>query len=196
MNSQIDFSNKADVERLVSNCINGDRVSQQEFYKAFYNKMMGICMRYATDTEDAKDLLHDGFIKIFNKLKGFKNEGSLEGWVRRIMVNNAIDHVRKRKETFVRSDNENLFDSIETDNEDDAENEVLVSIKAELLLKLIQQLSPAYRTVFNMYVIENYTHKEIAQILGINIGTSKSNLAKAKMKLRESYKKYENKLDR
>jgi RNA polymerase sigma factor (sigma-70 family) len=192
----MDFSNKADVERLVSNCINGDRVSQQEFYKAFYSKMMAICMRYASDAEDAKDLLHDGFIKIFNKLKGFKNEGSLEGWVRRIMVNNAIDHVRKKKETFVRSDNESIFDNLQNENENDAENELLISIKAELLLKLIQNLSPAYRTVFNMYVIENYTHKEIAEILGINIGTSKSNLAKAKMKLRESFKKYENELDK
>lgn len=192
----MDFSNKNDVGRLVNNCIKGDRLSQEVFYKNFYSKMMAICARYAYNTDEAKDILHDGFIKIFNKLPGFKNEGSLEGWVRRIMVNNAIDHVRKRKETFISIDNENIFENIRNDSDEEAENEMFITIKAELLLKLIQKLTPAYRTVFNMYVIENYSHKEIAEILGINIGTSKSNLAKAKIKLREFYKEHEYELER
>jgi len=192
----MNFSDKADVERLVDECINGNRKSQELFYKSFYSKMMVVCMRYSINTEEAKDILHDGFIKIFNKLPGFKNEGSLEGWVRRIIVNNAIDHVRRKKEIYISYDNTNLVDNINSENNEEINEQMLVKVKAELLLRLIQKLTPAYRTVFNMYVIENYSHKEIAEILGINIGTSKSNLAKAKIKLREFYKEYEYEIER
>ena len=186
----MNLSNKADVGKLVNECINGNKKYQQLFYKTFYSKMLVICMRFSSNTEEAKDILHEGFIKIFNKLPGFKNVGSLEGWVRRIIVNNAIDYVRKKKEVFIHYDGVGSFDNIKSNNEEEIDNEMLIGMKAELILKLIQKLSPAYRTVFNLYVIENYSHKEIAEILGINIGTSKSNLAKAKIKLREFYKEH------
>jgi RNA polymerase sigma-70 factor (ECF subfamily) len=192
----MNLSNKADVGKLVNECINGNKKYQQLFYKTFYSKMLVICMRFSSNTEEAKDILHEGFIKIFNKLPGFKNVGSLEGWVRRIIVNNAIDYVRKKKEVFIHYDGVGSFDNIKSNNEEEIDNEMLIGMKAELILKLIQKLSPAYRTVFNLYVIENYSHKEIAEILGINIGTSKSNLAKAKIKLREFYKEHEYELER
>lgn len=192
----MNLSNKADVGKLVNECINGNKKYQQLFYKTFYSKMLVICMRFSSNTEEAKDILHEGFIKIFNKLPGFKNVGSLEGWVRRIIVNNAIDYVRKKKEVFIHYDGVGSFDNIKSNNEEEIDNEMLIGMKAELILKLIQKLSPAYLTVFNLYVIENYSHKEIAEILGINIGTSKSNLAKAKIKLREFYKEHEYELER
>ncbi len=185
----MDFTDRAKVANLINNCINGDRKSQQVLYKTFYGKMLVVCMRYAGDRDEAKDILHDGFLKVFKKLNSFKNEGSFEGWIRRIMVNNSIDYVRRKRELlYPVSDDYTLEKALQESEQDDSE--LFVKAKAEIILKLIQKLSPAYRTVFNLYVIENYTHKEIAEHLGINIGTSKSNYAKAKMKLKEFYQKY------
>ncbi|MEA3443550.1 MAG: sigma-70 family RNA polymerase sigma factor [Bacteroidota bacterium] len=190
----MDLTKKADVAILIDNCIRGDRKSQQTLYKEFYGKMLVVCMRYASDKNEAKDILHDGFIKVFNKLKSFKNEGSLEGWIRRIMVNNSIDHVRRKREIlFAEGDDFTIEKAIKESETDDSE--LFLKEKAEIILSLIQKLSPAYRTVFNMYVIENYKHKEIAEHLNINIGTSKSNYAKAKMKLRLFYNEYIEKHD-
>jgi RNA polymerase sigma-70 factor (ECF subfamily) len=192
----MDFADRETVAQLVQRCIEGDKKSQLLLYKTFYGKMMAVCMRYSGSASEAKDLLHDGFLKVFAHLHGFKNEGSLEGWIRRIVTNTSIDYVRKRKETLLGFDERMPPESAQNkiDNEE-ADEEEFVHLKAELIMKLIQELSPAYRTVFNMYVLDDYSHKEIAQILGINIGTSKSNLAKAKQKLREFYFKHKNKLD-
>ncbi|OFX26448.1 MAG: hypothetical protein A2033_16325 [Bacteroidetes bacterium GWA2_31_9] len=188
----MNFSDKEAVEKLVIACAKGDRRSQQIVYKAFYGKMLGVCVRYSSNRDEAKDLLHDSFIKIFEKLKNFKNEGSLEGWVRRIVVNNAIDFVRAKKEFVLNYDDESQFENIPDDNHFDSDIEEMKKIKAEIILSFVQKLSPAYKTVFNMYVIESYTHKEIADYLEISVGSSKSNLAKAKMKLREMFEKYKN----
>ena len=185
----MDLTDKAIVAKLIKECTNGNRKSQQNLYKAFYGKMLVVCTRYTSDRDEAKDILHDGFIKVFNKLGGFKNEGSLEGWIRRIMVNNAIDYVRRKREIYYAVDDEYTMEKALQESEKE-EADMFSKAKAETILKLIQKLSPAYRTVFNMYVIEDYTHKEIAERLGINIGTSKSNYAKAKMKLREYYNEY------
>lgn len=188
----MDFSDKEAVEKLVIACANGDQKSQQIVYKAFYGKMLGVCVRYSSNRDEAKDLLHDSFIKVFEKLKGFQNKGSLEGWVRRIVVNNAIDFVRAKKEFVLNYDDESQFDNIPDDSYFNSDIEDLKKVNAEIILNFVQKLSPAYRTVFNMYVIENYTHKEIADYLKISVGSSKSNLAKAKMKLREMFDKYKN----
>ena len=188
----MDFSDKEAVEKLVIACANGDQRSQQIVYKAFYGKMLGVCVRYSSSRDEAKDLLHDSFIKIFDKLKGFQNKGSLEGWVRRIVVNNAIDFVRAKKEFVLNYDDESQFDNIPDDSYFTSDIEDMKKVNAEIILSFVQKLSPAYRTVFNMYVIENYTHKEIADYLEISVGSSKSNLAKAKMKLREMFEKYKN----
>ena len=183
----MDFTNKAAVARLVADCINGDKKSQQFLYSNFYSKMLGVCNRYAKNFDEAKDILHDGYLKVFDKLGSFSNKGSLEGWIRRIMVNNAIDHVRKKKEIFYSLNDNTKFEINDTEESD---QDLFIQEKAEVILNLIQKLSPGYRTVFNLYIIDNYTHKEIAEALGINIGTSKSNYAKAKIKIKEYYKTY------
>lgn len=190
----MDLTDKATVTRLIEACVRGDRKSQQFLYQTFYGKMLGVCIRYAPDRDEAKDMLHDGFIKVFERLKSFENKGSLEGWIRRIIVNNAIDQIRKKRD-FVQSLNESGFENIMDDWDENFEMQENMRIKADKIIELIQKLSPAYRTVFNMYVIENYSHKEIAEELEISIGASKSNLAKAKMKLRalfeEKYNEFE-----
>ena len=157
--------------------------------------MLGVCMRYSSNNEEAKDLLHDGFIKVFDKLNRFKHTGSLEGWIRRIIANNAIDYLRKNKKMFFEFEGERKFEKIEDDSAETIEEMKLTRLKAGKLLDLIQMLTPGYRAVFNLYVIEDYSHKEIAEILGISIGTSKSNLAKAKAKLRQLYYKHYNHID-
>ncbi len=183
----MNFSDKEEVRKLVKQCIKEDRKSQKLLYEHFYGKMVAVCMRYATDYNEAQDILHEGFIKVFAKLKSFKNEGSFEGWIRRIIVNSAIDHIRTKKKLTFDSEEKSIIDNIKDEDEVLIEQEHLVKIKAELIIELIQELSPAYKTVFNLYVLEGYSHKQVASSLGISEGTSKSNLAKAKKKLRELF---------
>lgn len=171
---------------VVRKCVEGDRKSQQMLYKHFYSKMMSVCYRYVRNSEDAKDLLHDGFVKIFRNLKQYKFDGSLEGWVRRIMVNTAIDHIRKNKNVFLSDDEVNLENS-----KVESEDIIYSQFGHTEIIKSIQELSPAYQAVFNLYVIEGYSHKEIAEQLNISVGTSKSNLAKAKKNLRTALIKRE-----
>lgn len=189
----MDLSNQDDVKMIVDGCIKGDRNSQHLLYKATYGKMLGTCMRYACNTDEAKDFLHDGFIKVFEKVKYFKHTGSFEGWIRRIIVNNTIDCLRKKNKMQFNSDSDYTLLNI-TDNSDESLEKLnQTNLDAARIIEMIQELSPAYKAVFNLYVIEEYSHKEIAEILNISIGTSKSNLAKAKMKLRNLYiEKYGN----
>ncbi|HOY39760.1 MAG TPA: sigma-70 family RNA polymerase sigma factor [Bacteroidales bacterium] len=183
----MDLSSRENAERIVNGCVKGDAKCQRELYETLYRRMLGVCLRYSANNEDAKDLLHDGFIKVFEKLKYFKHSGSLEGWIRKIIVNNAIDNIRRNKNEFLEYEGEHKFERIE-DNSDDAIAEMkLTNLKAERLIELIQCLSPAYKAVFNLYVIEEYSHKDIADMLGISVGTSKSNLAKAKLRLKQMY---------
>lgn len=154
----------------------------------YYGKMLGVCLRYISDRDSAEEVLQEGFIKIFDKLDAFDYKGSFEGWMKRIMANTAIDSIRKHKKDPMLTDNDEDFKLGAADPMIDQEDEEFVAIKAEMALDAIQQLSPAYRAVFNLYVVEEYTHKEIAEILGISEGTSKSNLAKAKMNLQKILK--------
>jgi RNA polymerase sigma-70 factor (ECF subfamily) len=143
-------------------------------------------MRYTKDQDNAQEILQEGFIKVFDKLGTFDFNGSFEGWIRRIMVNTAIDSIRKAKrDPFLAEDEANTF--IEDGHNPMDEEEFLsnLSLKAEVAMKAVRQLSPAYQAVFNLYVFENQTHKEIGEILGINEGTSKSNFAKAKANLKK-----------
>ena len=186
--SSINWSDRDKVGRIVKSCLNGDRLSQKVLYEAFYGKMFAVCLRYTGDYYEAQDVLHDGFIKIYSKLESFKNMGSFEGWVRRIIVNNAIDYIKQRNRLFLNHIEDKRLENIEDAYFKESELEKLNELKANQVMELIQKLSPAYRTVFNLYVIEEYSHKEIAEILNISIGTSKSNLAKAKIRLREIFK--------
>ncbi len=164
---------------LLKGCLAGVRKSQEELYKTYSGKMYTVCMRYCNDTDDAQDVLQEGFVKVFKNLEKFRNEGSFEGWMRRIFVNTAIEHYRKRS-THLAS----VVDVTEVQKEDNSWN-AFDHLAEKDLLNIIKSLSPGYRTVFNMYVVEGYSHKEIGELLGITEGTSKSQLARAKALLQK-----------
>lgn len=178
----MDLSNQAEVRELVRECAEGNNKYQQLLYKQLYSKMMVVCYRYANRPEDAKDLFQEGFIKVFNKIEKFNFKGSLEGWVRRIMVNNAIDHYRKNKNKYAISETLVVAEQIPEEEDDQG---IFEEVSAKQLLNFVQELSPVYRTVFNLYVLDDYTHAEIAEELNISEGTSKSNLSKAKKNLKK-----------
>lgn len=156
---------------------------QEELYRRFSPRMYGVCLRYAGNTEEAQDILQDGFVKVFKKLDSFRSEGSFEGWIRRIFVNTAIEHFRRKR--YLQPVTEKEESTLEGNY-----LSVLDSLAEKDILALVRQLSPGYRTVFNMYVVEGYTHKEIGDIMGISEGTSKSQLSRAKVILQEMVRKF------
>lgn len=173
------------LRELVEGCIAGRRKYQERFFKAYYGKMLSVCMRYVHDRDSAQEIVQEGFIKVFDKLASYDFTGSFDGWMRRIFANMAIDTLRKNKrEAFVElhETNASLDEPVGMELDELLENS---GLKAEMALKAINQLSPMYKTVFNMYVFENYSHKEIADLLEISEGTSKSNFFKAKANLRK-----------
>ncbi len=155
----------------------GEASAYESLYHKYAPKMLVVCKRYVSDYEDAKDLLQEGFMKVFQELHRFRNEGSFEGWIRRIMVNIALEHYKK-----IVKPNHNLEDiSLLNDYTQPVDNQDIESqLSAEELLLLVQTLPPAYRMVFNLYVFEGLKHHEIAKQLGIGEGTSKSNLQDAR----------------
>lgn len=168
---------------LIEGCMLNDRRIQEELYRRYSPRMYAVCLRYAGNAEEAEDILQEGFIKVFNKMSSFRNEGSFEGWMRRIFVNTAIEHFRRKKYLLpVTEKEENTLEGKYTS--------VLDNLSAKDIMKLIRELSPGYRTVFNLYVVEGYSHKEIADQLGISEGTSKSQLSRAKVILQEMVRKY------
>lgn len=173
-------SEKSEFIELARLCASGDRKAQERLYRLFYGRMLPVCLRYAKDSELAKDLLQDAFIKVFSKIKSYDGVGSLEGWIRRIVVNNAIDEFRKKKNDFFLMESIENFSETEEEEDDDKE----VKLKASQVIEALQELTPAYRAVFNMFVFEEMTHAEIAEKVGISVGTSKSNLFKAKRNLK------------
>lgn len=177
------MENKELLEKLISGCLANERRAQGELFKLYYGKMLAVCMRYATDRDSAEETLQEGFIKIFDKLDAFDYKGSFEGWMRRIMANTAIDNIRKSKKGPILTDDDNDFKLGAINPMVENEELEFVGLKAEIAMAAIEALSPAYKAVFNLYVMEEYTHKEIAEILGISEGTSKSNLSKAKANL-------------
>jgi RNA polymerase sigma-70 factor (ECF subfamily) len=168
---------------LIRGCIEGNRRMQEALYSRFSPRMYAVCLRYAGNAEEAEDILQEGFIKIFKKLDSFRSEGSFEGWIRRIFVNTAIEHFRRKR--YLQTVSEKEENTIEG-----KDISVLDKMAAKDIMALIKELSPGYRTVFNMYVVEGYTHKEIADMLGISEGTSKSQLSRAKVILQGLVKKY------
>lgn len=174
-----------DIETIIAGCIENKRSSQERLFKLYYGKLMGATLRYTSDQDTAQEIVQEGFIKIFDKLTKFENTGSFEGWMRRIVVNTAIDYLRKSKRDNWVQENEINTKNDYSNPTEESEMQAEFEIKAELAIQAIQELSPAYRTVFNLYVVENYSHKEIAELLGISEGTSKSNLSKAKINLQK-----------
>ena len=173
------------LKEIVEGCLQNNRRSQEALFQMFYGKMLAVCMRYISDHDTAQEVLQEGFIKVFDKLEVFDFKGSFEGWVRRIIVNTAIDSIRKAKRAPVLKDKDTDFKMDSTDQMEESETLQLTELKASIALEAIGKLSPGYRAVFNLFVIEEYSHKEIAEMLGISEGTSKSNLSKAKMNLKK-----------
>ncbi len=159
---------------------------QELLYQKYSSKMYGVCLRYSGNVEDANDLLQEGFIKIFKNLNKFRGDGSFEGWIRRIFVNTSIEHFRKKVKLY------NVGEVQENTVEDNEWN-ILDTLAEKDIIILVNELSPGYKTVFNMHVIEGYSHKEIASLLGITEGTSKSQLARAKGVLKKSLENRVNK---
>ena len=160
-------------------CIAGRRESQELLYDYFAPRLFGICLRYAHDYPTAQDLLQEGFIKVFNKLDCYRYEGSFEGWMKRIFVNVAIEHYRKSK-------SRKFFVEIEKAREVSCDDFAIEHLAAQDLLKVVQKLPDGYRTVFNLYAIEGYNHREIGKMLNISEGTSKSQLARSRATLRKN----------
>lgn len=169
---------KQTLDELIEGCQRNERVAQKHLYERFFSKLMGVSLRYASCSDEATDILNQAFLKIFTSINQFnKNGGNFEGWMYRIVVNTALDHLRK--EIKHRHSEE------ETAILKEASGDVLSQLHAEEIIGLINQLTPAYRAVFNLYVIEGYSHSEIAELLNISEGTSKSNLAKARINLQK-----------
>lgn len=160
---------------LINECLKDNRIAQEQLYKRFASRMLGVCFRYARSRDEAEDLLQDGFVKVFLHLKKFKGEGSFEGWVRKIMVNTAINHL-KRDKLF--------FENVE-DHELEIENQGLVNdeMDGKDLMEEIQKLPAGYKAVFNLFAIEGYSHKEIGAMLNIGESTSRSQFTRARVAL-------------
>lgn len=169
------------LENIIIGCQHQEAKAQKELYDLFGRKMYGVCLRYGGNESDAQDILQEGFLKIFEKIHQFGFKGSFEGWMRRIFVNTALEKYRGQQKVI------NIQDGWRDVKEDGYEH-VASSITAQELAEQIQHLSPKYRTVFNLYAIEGYSHKEIAELLNISEGTSKSNLSRARVILQEKIK--------
>jgi RNA polymerase sigma factor (sigma-70 family) len=169
---------------LIAGCIAGDRLMQEELYNRFAPKMYAVCLRYANNSDDAQDLLQEGFIKVYKNIQRFRAEGSFEGWIRRVFINSSIEHLRKKSAKLM------TVTEKEEGTIEDTDISALDTMAEKDIIKLIQDLSPGYRTVFNLYVIEGFAHKEIAEQLGISEGTSKSQLARAKSILQKKVAQY------
>ncbi len=170
--------------KLIESCKSNDREAQYRLYNLLSGKMFAVCLRYAKHREAAEDLLQEGFVKVFMHIDKFRGEGSFEGWVRRIIVNTAVEHYRRSTKMYPMVNVEDVNREISwTDTGDDLE--------LEDLMNMINKLSQGYKTIFNLYVVEGYSHKEIAEMLEISEGTSKSQLARARYLLMDMVKKSE-----
>jgi RNA polymerase sigma factor (sigma-70 family) len=163
---------------LIEGCMRGERASQKILYQQFAPKMMGVCRRYFNDVSEAEDVLQDGFIKVFENIKNYRNEGSFEGWIRRIMVNTSLNAYRSNLK------NQNLYDIEDIQEELSHDANITGHFSVSILLKMIDNMPKGYKMVFNLYEMEGFSHKEIAGLLKVSENTSKSQLVKAKKYLR------------
>ena len=174
-----------EIKRIIKGCLAGDRRDQELLYRRHSAKLYAVCLQYSGNDEEARDILQEGFIKIFGNLSHYKHEGSFEGWMRRITVNTALEKYRTRHSLY-------RVDDIDMIPEPDAEpdNQDYAGLEANDLLDIIRELSPKYRMVFNLYAIEGYSHKEISKMVNISEGTSKSNLSRARVILQRRVGSY------
>ena len=170
---------------LIAGCLKNKREAQKGLYDLMSPKVFAICLRYADSYQTAEDLLQEGFIKVYKYIKNYRGDGSFEGWVKRIFVNTAIEHYRKKARMYPIVNLDNVEYELKVE-------QIADTLELQDLQKLIQKLSPGYKTVFNLYVVEGYSHREIGELLSISEGTSKSQLARARYLLQkmiiETYK--------
>ena len=166
-------------EELIRGCIKEDESSQREVFHKYAGKMLAVCQRYARNSMDAEDIVQDAFIKVFDKIRQFKSEGSFEGWIRKIVVNTAL-----KKYTIIRYEKEISGYEVKERDESTMEATAYSQITEKELMGLINNLPDGYRMIFNLYVIEGYQHEEIAEMLKIQPGTSRSQLVKARNMLK------------
>jgi RNA polymerase sigma-70 factor (ECF subfamily) len=175
----------SEIKNIISGCLKGNRRDQELLYRRHAAKLYAVCLQYSGNDEEARDILQEGFIKIFENLVHYKYEGSFEGWVRRIIVNTALEKYRSKHNLYRVDDIDQIAEpNAEPDNEDYA------GLEAVDLLKIIRELPSKYRMVFNLYAIEGYSHKEISKMVNISEGTSKSNLSRARVILQRRVGSY------
>jgi RNA polymerase sigma-70 factor (ECF subfamily) len=174
-----------EIKNIIKGCLAGDRRDQELLYRRYASKLYAVCLQYSGNDEEARDILQEGFIKIFEHLGHYKHEGSFEGWMRRITVNTALEKFRSKHNLY-------RVDDIDTIQEPDSEpdNNDYAGLEVKDLLEIIRELPPKYRMVFNLYAIEGYSHKEISSMVKISEGTSKSNLSRARMILQRRVGSY------
>jgi len=169
---------------MINGCLEGNRRDQELLYRRYAPKLYAVCLQYSSDDDEAKDVLQEGFIKIFENLHRYKFEGPIEAWMRRIVVNAALEKYRSRNILYKVEDIDRLTEmGLEPDFEDS-------DLDAKMLMDIIKELTPQYRVVFNLFAIEGYSHKEISKMIKISVGTSKSNLARARSILQRKVEMY------
>jgi RNA polymerase sigma factor (sigma-70 family) len=168
------------LKELVHNCKKGNRNAQEQLYKQYAGKLFGVCLKYSRNKTEAEDNLHDSFMTIFKKIDQYQFKGSFDGWLKRVTVNTVLQKYRKEEYLYVLIDNVEEETPVETG---------YIEVELPVLLKYIQDLPNKYRLTFNLYVLDGYSHKEIAELLGTSVGTSKSNLARARILLNEKIEK-------
>ena len=164
------------LEKLIHNCKKQDIKAQEQLYRLYANKLFAVCLKYSNSYQQAEDNLQDGFMIIFSKIKQYQDNGSFEGWMKRVMINNTLQGYRKQTVFEIVNEDHLKEPEVEIDDEE---------ISVDYLLKIVQELPDRYRQVFNFYALDGFSHKEIAQMMQISVGTSKSNLARARIILKE-----------
>ncbi|MDX9946639.1 MAG: RNA polymerase sigma factor [Bacteroidales bacterium] len=174
-----------DIKNIIKGCLAGNRRDQELLYRRHAARLYAVCLQYSGNDDEARDILQEGFIKVFDNLIHYKHEGSFEGWMHRIMVNTALEKFRSKHNLFRVDD----IDQIQ-EQDSDPDNDDYSGLEAVDLLDIIRQLPPKYRMVFNLFAIEGYSHKEISKMINISEGTSKSNLSRARMILQKKVNLY------
>jgi RNA polymerase sigma factor (sigma-70 family) len=171
------------LKNLIIQCKKQDRQAQEQLYRLYAAKLFGVCLKYSNNKQEAEDNLQDGFLTIFDKISQYESKGSFEGWMKRILINTALQKHRQQKVYAITNEDQLADEEIEIETED---------LSVDFLLHCIKDLPMRYGQVFNLYVIDGYSHKEIAEMLNISVGTSKSNLARARMALKEKIEENKN----
>lgn len=170
------------LQDLIKKCKKKNRNAQEQLYRLYAAKLFGVCLKYSDSRQQAEDNLQDGFVTIFEKISQYKGEGSFEGWMKRILINTALQKHRQQKVYAITNEDHLKEEEIEVETEE---------LSVDFLLECVQSLPDRYRQVFNLYVMDGYSHREISKMLGISEGTSKSNLARARMALKDKIEKHQ-----